>query len=550
MGNVGISALSPGVSNSSIVSGIAASNVIRAVRVKSIVLNEEHPLFTKVGEWNGLGTIEYQEVDNPQVFDVYPVAKPLNSNVKQFPLINEIVYLLFLPDTNIGDFTSNGTAYYINTVSLWNHPHHNGYPADPNILPDSQQKDYIQTQAGSVRRVTDQSTEINLGRTFVERSNIHPILPFEGDFIQEGRWGNSIRFGSTVNKTAEYSRQIPINLIEQSIQNFNSGDTTLSSDFLTKLQYINAQVKEFTTFYPNYRISIYLKASESQVPNPSPYQKGDLSKLRLQNLKNVLINYSDLNVNLVETTLIGTTPYIQGESNPRDPQYVKEQYVSLIAYVQTTIEEQYPESTNSLTPWSEVGTNGDPITIIRNGQGEQSGEGWVPIVEDINNDDSSIYLTSTQQIPLIPSSSNYSSYSTPPENIECYAGKQVIINSGRLVFNSTEDHILFSSTKSVGLNSLESVNIDSPKTVIQSNNIYLGDKDATEPILLGNQTTILLNQLIVNLKAFTEICSVLVSTPPGTPLGPLNAVSKQFATVLGTLQQNLEDVKSKQNFTK
>jgi hypothetical protein len=39
---------------------------------------------------------------------------------------------------------------------------------------------------------TDQSTEIFLGTTFKERSNIHPLLPFEGDVIQEGRWGNSI----------------------------------------------------------------------------------------------------------------------------------------------------------------------------------------------------------------------------------------------------------------------------------------------------------------------------------------------------------------------
>jgi hypothetical protein len=42
------------------------------------------------------------------------------------------------------------------------------------------------------------------------------------------------------------------------------------------------------------------------------------------------------------------------------------------------------------------GTNGDPITILRNGQGNQTKEGWIPIVEDINNDNSSIYLTSTQ----------------------------------------------------------------------------------------------------------------------------------------------------------
>ena len=45
------------------------------------------------------------------------------------------------------------------------------------------------------------------------------------------------------------------------------------------------------------------------------------------------------------------------------------------------------------------GDIGDPITVIRNGQAEGLDEmGWVPTVEDINLDASSIYLTSNQKI--------------------------------------------------------------------------------------------------------------------------------------------------------
>ncbi len=68
------------------------------------------------------------------------------------------------------------------------------------------------------------------------------------------------------------------------------------------------------------------------------------------------------------------------------------------------------------------GTNGDPILIIRNGQGTQNEEGWVPTVEDINNDESSIYATSTQKIPLKASSTNYFSY----KNIHNISVKNVI----------------------------------------------------------------------------------------------------------------------------
>jgi len=52
-----------------------------------------------------------------------------------------------------------------------------------------------------------------------------------------------------------------------------------------------------------------------------------------------------------------------------------------------------------LNPWSQNGENSDPIIIIRNGQfNDVNDETFNPNIEDINNDDSSIYLTSNQNI--------------------------------------------------------------------------------------------------------------------------------------------------------
>jgi hypothetical protein len=382
-----------------VANAIAQANLIRAVRVLSIVLDENHPRFQELGEWNGLGIIEYEDVTNPLPSPSLPIARPLTGNLKTLPLINEIVYILSLPNTDIATISSNSISYYINIVSLWNHPHHNAFPTTPNSLPPTQQKDYAQTTLGNVRRVTDQSTEIFLGKTFKERSNIHPLLPFEGDVLEEGRWGNSIRIGSTVKNT----------------------------------------------------------------PNN----------------------------------------------------------------------------------WSTVGTDGDPILIIRNGQGTQTEEGWIPTIENINNDESSIYASSTQKIPLKASSVNYFSYkSNPPQSPDQYAGKQVIINSGRLVFNTTEDHILLSSKKSINLNAIDGVNIDTPSLTIQSGNVYLGSKNATEPILLGNKTIATLDTLINNLSAFLQVCSTIVSTAPGTPIVPLNVAATQLSSQLKVIQGNLEKLKS------
>jgi hypothetical protein len=153
--------------------------------------------------------------------------------------------------------------------------------------------------------------------------------------------------------------------------------------------------------------------------------------------------------------------------------------------------------------WSTTGSNGNPITILRNGQGDNRPEGWLPTVEDINKDDSSIYLTSTQNIPLQASSLNYNSYTSPPTTPEEYSGKQILINSGRLVFNTTQDHLLLTSKKSINLNAINSVNIDTKEHIVKSDMIKLGSKEATEPILKGNALVTELQNLIAQVQLLT-----------------------------------------------
>jgi hypothetical protein len=183
------------------------NNTLTFVRVTDIVLNDQHEKFNEVGQWNGIGTIYYETIDLQEKSAGY--AYPLNSHYKTFPLANEIVILISIPSKLTGtqnEFTSQ--MYYLNPVNIWNHPHHNAYPStrDINTLSQKQQDDYDKTDAGYVRRVEDEGTDIELNYTyyantsqitFRENSNIHPIIPFMGDIIFEGRHGQSIRFGST-----------------------------------------------------------------------------------------------------------------------------------------------------------------------------------------------------------------------------------------------------------------------------------------------------------------------------------------------------------------
>jgi hypothetical protein len=343
-------------------------------RVMHAMLDDttEQKAFKDFGEWSSIGCIFFDIINNPNPSDTFTTdnfARPLFPNQSIIPLENEVVYIIALPNSDIQENVNEVAFYYFQPINIWNSVHHNAIP-DPihsDTLPPSQQQDYEQTQGGAVRRVTDGGTEIDLGDTFQEKLSIRNLLPYEGDNIVQGRWGNTIRFGSTVK--------------------------------------------------------------EAKITNP----------------------------------------------------------------------------------WSRDGEDGDPIIIIKNGQHEESTDPWVPQVEDINEDKSSIYLTSTQAIPIDVASKKYDSYFSKPTSTDKYTGEQVLLNSGRLVFNAKDDSILFSAQKTINLNSLESVNIDSPKTIIQSKEIFLGDKYATEPVILGDKF----------LADFNELCNKLVSlsTALQTPIG-------------------------------
>ena len=68
-------------------------------RVTDIVLDNQHPDFNDVGQWNGIGIIEFEEINNQGKINKGK-AKPLISQVKQYPLVNELVVLIKLPILN------------------------------------------------------------------------------------------------------------------------------------------------------------------------------------------------------------------------------------------------------------------------------------------------------------------------------------------------------------------------------------------------------------------------------------------------------------------
>jgi len=234
-------------------------------------------IFQTSGEWANIGAIKFELLGNStskENFPQGPIAYPLDNNIRKVPLINEIVFITSGPSRNIA-LEENSDAidfYYMNAISVWGRSHLNMLPSNSSTSKNTDTVPKEDVEKGIENSEDSQVVEPKPGNTFEEKANIRNLFPNEGDVIIEGRFGNSIRFGSTAK--------------------------------------------------------------------------------------------------------------------------------------------QSKENKNVESPWSTEGQEGNPITIIRNGQSQVDLplNNWFPIYEDIQNDDSSIYMTSGQTIPVVLASNNFASF--------------------------------------------------------------------------------------------------------------------------------------------
>jgi N-acetylmuramoyl-L-alanine amidase len=193
------------------------------VKVVDVVLDMSFPDIEKIGGWDALGTVLYIKVsdivNDPEIeykrnlktlISANNLARPLFSNTKYYPLKGEIILIFSTTGRDIIKDTSE--TYYFPNINIWNHPHHNALPnpdtyngAYPKNNNDKTKNDYVKSSGGLVRQVQDGDSEIPLGSYFEEQLNTKPLLPFEGDHIIEGRFGNSIRFGATAPGPNDWS---------------------------------------------------------------------------------------------------------------------------------------------------------------------------------------------------------------------------------------------------------------------------------------------------------------------------------------------------------
>lgn len=250
-------------------------------------------------------------------------ASPYDTTNIRIPLKGERVMIFHLAQDFSSPTFSSNKYYYLNPVNIQGDVNTNALPGQINLSVKSNPSAGYASSIGTPNSISTLGSK-SLGKTFKQKSVKH-IQPYEGDCYFQGRFGQSIRFGSTI-----------------------SGDTSI-----------------------------------------------------------------------------------------------------------------YSKKTN----WSGT-SNGDPITVISNGHVANSGKTPVFIIEDINKDKSSIYLTSNQKLNAFQSAQKNFGIGVKPGSL--FSGAQIVLNSDRIVINSKSDYIILSGKKSVNISTPKwAMNMDKLFTILE-----------------------------------------------------------------------------------
>ena len=210
-----------------------------------------------------------------------------------------------------------------------------------------------------------------------------------------------------------------------------------------------------------------------------------------------------------------------------------------------------------------TGKVNSPNLIMRVGQGVEETVNFKPVKEDIDLDGSSIWMTTDQIVPLTHYESKVTGVN--PKFKEESSGKQIVLTSDRLVFNSRKNTFLYSDND-INLVSKNRIVLEGHK------NVYLGSapeqgkatgarrnraatgntgKEARiQPVLLGDTTMRIIENLMQALIEF----SVTMQSAKGSVVDfvvPVSGIHEGCTGLQGTCEQLIEDLdKAKSDIVK
>jgi hypothetical protein len=148
----------------------------------------------------------------------------------------------------------------------------------------------------------------------------------------------------------------------------------------------------------------------------------------------------------------------------------------------------------------------------------------------------------------------------PTNDIKTYNGEQIVLASGRLVFNSRSNDVYINSKRYINLSSGDKITMDVGREdsdneenmfLVNAPRIQFGlDRyGLPEPVVKGEQLDIILSQMMEAIAQYTEMLQKVAILPPpqmSTALIPANKF------LIGRFQQikyDLQNFKSNTSFT-
>ena len=124
---------------------------------------------------------------------------PLDSNFKQFPLKGEyVVCVNYL-----------GMKFYTQTLNFLSSINTNSVPGLSTVsqMSKTDTEDYADVDSGEKDATAVDSGGFNIGEYFKRKRYIRQLKPYEGDLTIQGRFGNTIRFGSNISDDSDLGRE-------------------------------------------------------------------------------------------------------------------------------------------------------------------------------------------------------------------------------------------------------------------------------------------------------------------------------------------------------
>ena len=192
-----ISQVRLGTSQTSVDSHRGEFYELELAEVIDIIYNDKHEDFPKDDkDYSYIGAVKCRLINSQynSPDDMCGWVRPLDSHIKRYPLKGEYVIVA----EYIGDY------YYTQHLNLLGSNNNNSLPflsVSKKTVSDGKKDDYGQISVTGKPKPASEMDKFKLGEEFKNDDNVRNVQHYEGDISFNGRFGQSIRFGSNKEAT-------------------------------------------------------------------------------------------------------------------------------------------------------------------------------------------------------------------------------------------------------------------------------------------------------------------------------------------------------------